>query len=52
MSSPILFLPLLVAIVLIVYGRVSHRRRWGDRIAIAGYAVLTVTIAVALVTRG
>jgi hypothetical protein len=41
-----------VSVALIVYGRVSHGRRWGNWIAIAGYAVLAVTIAVALVARG
>ena len=52
MSSPVLILPIAVAVILIVYGRVNHRRRWGNWIAVAGYAVLAVTLAVGLVTRG
>ncbi len=52
MSSRALILPVLVAAVLIVYGRVNRRSRWGNWIAVVGYAVLAVTIAVALVTRG
>ncbi len=43
---------LLVAVCLIVYGRVNHRRRWGDRIAIGGYAVLAVALITGLVARG
>ena len=52
MSSPVLVLPVVVAAILIVYGRVNHRRRWGNWIAVAGYAVLAVTAVIALVTRG
>lgn len=51
MSIPILSLPLLVAVVLIVYGRVNRRSRWGNWIAVAGYAVLAVTIVAGLLTR-
>ena len=47
MASPILILPLVVAVILIVYGRVNHRSRWGNWIAVAGYAVLAITIALA-----
>ena len=36
MASPILILPLVVAVILIVYGRVNHRSRWGNWIAVAG----------------
>ncbi len=52
MHTPVLILPVLVAVVLIVYGRVNQRRRWGNWIAVAGYALLAVTIVVALATRG
>ena len=38
MASPILILPLVVAVILIVYGRVNHRSRWGNWIAVAGHA--------------
>ena len=52
MRSPLLVLPLLLAVILIVYGRVNHRTRRGTWIAVAGYAVLAVTIVLALLTRG
>jgi hypothetical protein len=52
LSDPILVLPVVVAAILIVYGRVNRRRRWGNWIAVAGYAVLAVTAVVALVVRG
>lgn len=52
MSSPVLILPVVAAAILIVYGRVNHHRRWGNWIAVAGYALLAITIAVALVGRG
>lgn len=52
MSSPILILPVAVAVILIVYGRINHGRRWGNRIAVAGYAVLAVTAVFAVLTRG
>jgi hypothetical protein len=52
LSSPILILPVVAAASLIVYGRVNHRRRWGNWIAVAGYALLAITIAFALVGRG
>jgi hypothetical protein len=45
-------LPVVAAAILIVSGRVNHHRRWGNGIAVAGYALLAVTIAFALVTRG
>jgi hypothetical protein len=48
LRSPLLFLPLLVAVVLIVVGRVNHRKSWGNWVAVAGYAVLAVTIVVGL----
>ena len=43
---------LLVAVVLIVYGRVNRRPRWGNLIAVAGYTVLGVAIVVGLAARG
>ncbi len=51
LRSPILILPVVVAAILIVYGRVNHRRRWGNWIAFAGYAVLAITAFFALVVR-
>ena len=50
MRNPVLILPLVVAVILIVYGRVNRRSRWGNWIAVAGYAVLALTIVVALAT--
>ncbi len=50
MRNPVLVLPLVVAVVLIVYGRFNRRRPWGDWIALAGYSVLAITIVVALAT--
>jgi hypothetical protein len=52
LSDPILFAPLLVAVILIVVGRVKHRTGWGNWVAVAGYAVLAVTIVIGVVTRG
>ena len=52
MSSPVLILPVVVAVILIVSGRVYRRRRWGNWTAVAGYALLAVTAVVALVMRG
>ena len=51
-TNPILVLPVVVAVVLIVYGRINHRTRWGNWIAVSGYATLAVTAVVALLTRG
>lgn len=51
MSDPIFILPVVVAASLIVYGRVNRRRRWGNWIAVAGYTLLAITAAVALMTR-
>ena len=51
MHSPALILPVAVAVVLIVVGRVNHRRAWGNWVAVAGYAVLAVTAFLALVVR-
>ena len=50
MRNPALLLPLAVAVVLIVYGRVTRRSRWGNMIAVAGYSVLALTIVFALAT--
>ncbi|MGC8633229.1 MAG: hypothetical protein ACP5VP_00945 [Candidatus Limnocylindrales bacterium] len=51
-TSPILTLPLVIAVILIVYGRVNHRSRWGNWIALAGYATLAISIIAAILTRG
>jgi hypothetical protein len=50
-SDPVLILPVVVAATLIVVGRVSHRRRWGNRVAVAGYATLAIMAVLALAAR-
>jgi hypothetical protein len=50
--DPILIVPVAVAIVLIVSGRVYRRRPWGNRVAIVGYVLLAITAVLALATRG
>ncbi len=52
MPSAIPIVLLLIAVCLIVYGRVNRHKRWGDRIAIAGYATLAVAIVAGLFARG
>ena len=52
MRSQALIPLMAVAVVLIVFGRLNHRRRLGTWIALAGYAVLAITIVVGLVVRG
>ena len=52
MASPALIPLVIVAAVLIVVGRVNHRRPWGNRVAVAGYALIALTAAIAFVTRG
>ena len=39
-----------VSAILIVYGRVYHRSRWGDWIAVAGFAVLVLAGVLALLS--
>ncbi len=52
MRSPVLVLPVVVAVVLIVYGRVNRRRPGGNWVAVAGYAILAITAVVALAMKG
>ena len=49
MFRPIAIMLVVVSAILIVYGRVNHRSRWGDWIAVAGFAVLVVAALVFLV---
>ncbi len=51
MPVPLLGLPLAVAVVLIVIGRLNHRARWGNRVALVGYALLAVTFVAGLALR-
>ncbi len=52
MPRAIAILLVVVAVVLIVSGRVYRRRRWGNWVAVAGYATLAVAGALVLLTRG
>jgi hypothetical protein len=52
MLIPMAIVLLLVAIALIVYGRVNRRRPGGNWIAVAGYATLAVAFVVGLVGKG
>ncbi len=51
MSRSLAILLVVVAAVLIVVGRLNHGTRRGNRVAVAGYAVLIVAAAVALAAR-
>ncbi len=42
MAQPVLTALVVVAAVLIVFGRVNRRTRWGNWIAVAGFAVLAL----------
>jgi hypothetical protein len=52
LSDPVLVVPVVAAAILIVYGRVNRRRRWGNWIAVAGYGVLAITAVFAFAMRG
>ena len=47
----LIVLPLIVAIVLIVLGRVKHGERWGSWVALTGYVLLAITAVSALLVR-
>ncbi len=51
MPTQVLVLPLAVAIVLVVLGRLNHRKPWGNWVAIAGYAVLAIAIVLGILSR-
>jgi hypothetical protein len=51
MSHPLATLLAIVSAILIVVGRVNHDMRWGNWIAVAGFAVLVVAALVFLVGR-
>jgi uncharacterized membrane protein len=52
MPSSVFILPVLVAVALIVSGRLYRRRHWGNWVAVAGYVLLAVTAVFALAARG
>ncbi len=51
MTRSVLIAPLVAAVILIVYGRVNRRQRWGNWIAVAGYTVLAVAIVIGIAAR-
>ncbi len=51
MSRSVAILLVAVAAILIVVGRLNHATRWGNRVAVAGFAVLVLAAAVTLATR-
>jgi hypothetical protein len=42
MSQPLLIALVVVSAVLIVFGRLNHKTRWGNWVAVAGFAVLAL----------
>jgi|NGEPerStandDraft_6_1074524.scaffolds.fasta_scaffold180022_3 protein-S-isoprenylcysteine O-methyltransferase Ste14 len=50
MFRPIAIMLVVVSAILIVCGRVNHRSRWGDWIAVAGFAVLVLAGVLALLS--
>jgi cytochrome c biogenesis protein CcdA len=50
MFRPIAIMLVVVSAILIVYGRVNRRSRWGDWIAVAGFAVLVLAGVLALLS--
>ncbi len=51
MQTPLLIPPLVAAIILIVFGRVNHRKTWGNWVAVAGYTLLAITIVLGVLSR-
>ncbi len=51
MSRPIAILLVVVAVILIVIGRVNHRIWWGNRVALVGYAALALAALLTVATR-
>ena len=50
MSQPVLIALVIVAAVLIVFGRLNHRTRWGNWVAVAGFAVLALAALLRVLT--
>jgi hypothetical protein len=50
MSQPLLIALVVVSGALIVFGRVNHRTRWGNWVAVAGFAVLALAALLRLLT--
>lgn len=50
MSQTGLIALVVVAAILIVFGRLNHRTRWGNRVAVAGFAVLALAALLRVLT--
>ena len=50
MPQTVLIALVVVSAVLIVFGRVNHRTRWGNRVALAGFAVLVSAAVLRVLT--
>jgi hypothetical protein len=51
MSQTVLIALVVVAAILIVFGRVNRRTRWGNWVAVAGFAVLALAALLRVMTR-
>ena len=51
MPHALLVALVLAAAILIVFGRVNHRARYGTLVALCGYAVLAAAAVIAIVGR-
>jgi len=51
MSQTALIALVVVAAILIVFGRVNRRTRWGNWVAVAGFAVLALAALLRVMTR-
>jgi hypothetical protein len=50
MSQTVLIALVVVAAILIVFGRVNRRTRWGNWVAVAGFAVLALAALLRVMT--
>lgn len=50
MSQSVLIALVVVAAILIVFGRVNRRTRWGNWVAVAGFAVLALAALLRVMT--
>jgi hypothetical protein len=50
MPQPVLIALVVLAAILIVFGRVNHRTRWGNWVAVAGFAVLALAALLRVLT--
>ena len=50
MSQRVLIALVVVAAILIVFGRVNRRTRWGNWVAVAGFAVLALAALLRVMT--